>query len=160
MTAHSTLAEFGARGVQIEVDGSELVVSGADQLTDAEVERLREMKGELIALLRQNDSKPADLTQHIEALRSQPCQGDLPPERFERLHKGAVRFAVEWGTEARRLGWGCDELFALAEPFARVDLQGAAWFVGDATVTGVTAAAITVRTPSGATQRIYRRSLQ
>jgi len=56
-----------------------------------------------------------------------------------------------------RLGWAFDELFATAEPFARVDLQGAAWFVGDSTVTAITVDAITVRTPSGATQRLYRR---
>jgi len=47
-----------------------------------------------------------------------------------------------------------------AEPFARVDLQGAAWFIGDATVTDVSTAAITLRTASGATQRFYRKTLQ
>ena len=55
------------------------------------------------------------------------------------------------------LGWTFDELFALAEPFANVSLQGAAWFVGDSTVTAVTADAITLRTEGGATQRIYRK---
>ena len=57
-----------------------------------------------------------------------------------------------------RLGWSFDELFALAEPFANVSLQGAAWFVGDSTVTAVTADAITLRTEGGATQRIYRKT--
>ena len=28
------------------------------------------------------------------------------------------------------LGWTFAELFAVAEPFANVSLQGAAWFVG------------------------------
>jgi hypothetical protein len=56
-----------------------------------------------------------------------------------------------------RLGWTFDELFALAEPFANVSLQGAAWFVGNATVAAVTADAITLRTPSGSTLRIYRK---
>ena len=55
------------------------------------------------------------------------------------------------------LGWTFDELFALREPFANVSLQGAAWFVGDATVTAVTADAITLRTEGGATQRVYRK---
>ncbi len=48
----------------------------------------------------------------------------------------------------------------LLSPLLRVDLQGAAWFVGDATVTAVNGAAITLRTASGAVQRIYRKSLQ
>jgi hypothetical protein len=59
-----------------------------------------------------------------------------------------------------RLGWTFDELFCLVEPFANISLQGAAWFVGDAAVTAVTADAITLRTEGGATQRLYRRSLQ
>ena len=50
-----------------------------------------------------------------------------------------------------------EELFALAEPFANVSLQGAEWFIGGSTITAVTADAITLRTIGGATQRIYRR---
>ena len=71
-----------------------------------------------------------------------------------------MRFAEEWGARALALGWTEDELFALAEPFARVDLQGGAWFVGGSTVVAATADAITLRTESGATLRIYRRGLQ
>lgn len=68
-----------------------------------------------------------------------------------------MRFAAEWFSEAIRLGWTPNELFATAEPFANVSLQGAAWFIGESTVTEISAAAITLCTASGATQRIYRR---
>ncbi len=101
----------------------------------------------------------SDLRPIVEALRSRPCPDGTTPDRFEGLRQGALRFAVEWVAKAVHLGWTLDELFATAEPFVRVDLQGAAWIIGDATVTGVSAAAITLRTASGATQRIYRRSL-
>ena len=96
----------------------------------------------------------------IETLRSHPCPADFPPERFERQRQGALQFAVEWAGEAVKAGWTHDELFALAEPFANLSRQGAAWFIGAATVTGVSAAAINIQTLSGETQRIYRRSLQ
>jgi hypothetical protein len=66
------------------------------------------------------------------------------------------RFGQQWAAKAMGLGWTFDKLFALAEPFANVSLQGAAWFVGDSTVTAVTADAITLRTASGATLRSYR----
>jgi hypothetical protein len=102
----------------------------------------------------------SDLRPSIQALRSRPCPDGTTPDRFERLRQGALRFAVEYAPEAVHLGWSLDELFAIAEPFARVDLQGAAWFIGEATVTGVTAAAITLRRSSGSTTRIYRRTLQ
>jgi hypothetical protein len=56
------------------------------------------------------------------------------------------------------LGWTHDELFDLREPFANGSLQGAAWFVGGKTVTAVTADAITLRSATGSTTRIYRKS--
>jgi hypothetical protein len=59
--------------------------------------------------------------------------------------------------KAMSLGWDYEDLFALVEPFANVSLQGAAWFVGDKTVTAVTADAITLRTTAGAIQRVYRK---
>jgi hypothetical protein len=46
------------------------------------------------------------------------------------------------GKSDESLGWTFDELFALAEPFANPSLQGAAWFVGDSTVTVITGDAI------------------
>ena len=88
------------------------------------------------------------------------CPEGFSPLRWELLRQGAVRFAAEWADKALSFGWTYDELFAVEEPFARVELQGAAWFIGDATLTAVTADAITLRSASGATQRLYRRSLQ
>jgi hypothetical protein len=88
----------------------------------------------------------SDLRPSIQALRSRPCPDGTTPDRSERLRQGALRFAAEWAADAVSLGWSLDELFAVAEPLARVDLQGAAWFIGDASVTGVSAAAITLRT--------------
>jgi hypothetical protein len=74
------------------------------------------------------------------------------------MRDGAERFAQQWGAKTVGLGWTFDELFVLVEPFANVSLQGAAWFVGDSSITAVTADAITLRTEGGATQRIYRKS--
>ena len=95
-----------------------------------------------------------------ECIRTLRCPEDFSPERWERLKAGALRFAAEWGAQALRLGWSLDELFKIAEPFANVSLQGAAWFIGNSTAIDVTAAAITLLTASGVTQRFYRRSLQ
>jgi hypothetical protein len=52
MSAVAALTQLRGRGVEIMLDGDDLVVVGADQLSDSEVERLRLMKGELVALLR------------------------------------------------------------------------------------------------------------
>ena len=97
---------------------------------------------------------PAEAAERIRALA---CPADFSCTRWQILQNGAARFAEEWGERALALGWTSDELFAFAEPFARVDLQGACWFVGDATVAAPTADAVTLRRASGATLKIYRR---
>lgn len=93
-----------------------------------------------------------------ERIRAYPCPDGLGPSRWLCLQDGAARFTEGWGERALALGWDDAELFALADPFARGDLQGAAWFVGSSTVVAVTPDAITLRTESGATLRIYRRA--
>jgi hypothetical protein len=93
----------------------------------------------------------------VERIRAYPCPDGFSPARWQRLQDEAARFAEEWGARAVALGWTEAELFALAEPFARVDIQGAAWFMGGSNVAAVTADAIMLRTESGATLRIYRR---
>lgn len=73
-------------------------------------------------------------------------------------HCAGVRQFVEdgWHPKAVALGWTHDELFDLRDPFCNLSLQGAAWFVGGKTVTAITADAITLRSASGSTTRIYR----
>jgi hypothetical protein len=157
MSAHFIVVELRGRGVELRVDGPDLVVRGADRLTGAEIERLRQLKSDIIECLRRESALSPTLAARIELPRTIPCPADEPPERFERYRAGAIRFAEEWAAEALRAGWTEDELFALAEPFANLSLQGAAWFIGDSTVAAVTADTITLRTERGATQRIYRK---
>jgi hypothetical protein len=87
---------------------------------------------------------------------SQRCPEPESHERWACACGGIEQFAQQWAAKAKNLGWTFDELFALHEPFANVSLRGAAWFIGDSSVTAVTADAITLRTDSGATQRAYR----
>lgn len=92
----------------------------------------------------------------LSLVLGRPCPDDLSPERWERSRRGVERFAEGWAVQAMRLGWTFEDLFSIAKPFGRVDLQGAAWFVGDATIVAVSASAIVLRTASGAILRVYR----
>jgi hypothetical protein len=96
--------------------------------------------------------------ERLRQVLSIPCSSNTPGDRWDCACRGIEQFARGWAAKAMSLGWSLDELFALVEPFANVSLQGAAWFVGDSTITAVTADAITLRTDGGATQRIYRKS--
>jgi hypothetical protein len=99
---------------------------------------------------------PNDWDECIAELTSKPAPDGLPPQRWAVLCNGAERFAQEWAAKATSLGWSFEELFALRDPFVNGSLQGAAWFIGDSTVTAVTADAITLRTEGGTTLRSYR----
>jgi hypothetical protein len=98
-----------------------------------------------------------DWSERVGELFSRPCPDGVRVEWWARACRGAQRFAQQWADQAMHLGWTFDELFVFCEPFANVSRQGGAWFVGDSTVTAVTGDAITLRTTSGATTRIYRK---
>ena len=93
----------------------------------------------------------------LRNLPNTPCPDGFDPQRWAILLDGTVGFARDWSVKAMSLGWSYDELFALREPFANASLQGAAWFIGDSTVTAVTADAITLRSESGSIFRAYRK---
>jgi hypothetical protein len=65
--------------------------------------------------------------------------------------------AAGHGDEVERLGWPRDELYRVPSLWSRVDLCGVALLIGDCEVIEVTAAAIKVRTASGAIQAFYRK---
>jgi hypothetical protein len=93
----------------------------------------------------------------LEALLARPRPDTEPMARWLAQCAGVRRFVEDgWRQKAVALGWTHDELFDLRDPFCNLSLQGAAWFVRDKTVTAVTADAITLRSASGSTTRIYR----
>jgi hypothetical protein len=97
VSALSALAAFRGRGVKITLDGDDLVVVGADLLTDDEVERLRRHKPELVALLRPYGNKwlAEDWRAHFdERAAIAEHDGGLPRPEAERLAFEVC--VVEW----------------------------------------------------------------
>ena len=106
---------------------------------------------------RPSNEVPKNWSEAIDRLLSRPCPEAESVERWARACRGVEQFARGWAAKAQGLGWAFDELFSLRDPFVNVSLQGAAWFIGDSTVTAITADAITLRTEGGAIQRACRR---
>jgi len=129
----------------------------ADLATPAKVANLLKRAPEVSRLAELAAPPAAGLRARILEIQSAECPRDFLQEHWFAVRAGVARFADEWADKAMALGWTLDDLFALAEPFANVSLQGAAWFVGGSTVTAITVDAITLCTQGGATQRIYRR---
>jgi hypothetical protein len=120
------------------------------------IEQRAESFAPLCATLASTDGDISD-DWRLRGLLSRPYSEDIPAERWACACRGVEKFAQGWTAKAISLGWTFDELFAFVEPFANVSLQGAAWFVGDSTVTAVTTDAITLRTKGGGASRIYRK---
>jgi hypothetical protein len=99
---------------------------------------------------------PNEWSDAIDRLLSRPCPDAVSAKDWACACRGVEQFARGWAAKAIALGWTFEELFALRDPFANGSLQGAGWFVGDKTVTAVTADAITLRSASGSTTRVYR----
>ncbi len=134
MSALTALTEFRGRGVEITLDGYDLVVVGADLLTDDEVERLRRHKPELVALLRPYAGgwTAEDWRAHFdERAAIAEHDGGLPrPEAERRAFEACV---VEWlnGNHIRssphRCCWcGGTERDDVLLPFG-VESAGHAW---------------------------------
>jgi hypothetical protein len=92
---------------------------------------------------------PDRWSEHLYEFLLRPRPEGTSIERWACAWRGVEQFARGWAASAMSLGWSFDDLFAFAEPFANMSLQGAAWFVGDSTVTAVTTDAITLRIEDG-----------
>ena len=162
MSAVEALRVARAAGVDLRVDGDALTLDADAAPPPAVLELLSRHKPGVIALLLQNDEPrgpQVGVQDWLERLLARPRPDSEPLARWQ-AHCTGVRQFVEdgWHRKAVALGWTHDGLFTLRDPFANLSLQGAAWFVGDKTITAVTADAITLRSAGGSTTRIYRSS--
>jgi hypothetical protein len=154
LSARSLLeAAFGdGVGVELSTTGRMRAKGPSDALARW-LPELKAKRAELEAVLRPVTSSE----DWLERLLARPRPDSEPLARWQAHCAGVRRFVEDgWRQKAAALGWPHDELFALRDPFANGSLQGAVWFVGDKTVTAVTADAISLRSASGSTTRIYR----
>jgi hypothetical protein len=87
-----------------------------------------------------------------------PCPPDVSDDRWEAALEGLRAFiASGHGGEAERLGWPRHELYRVPELWSQIWLCGVGLLIGVATVTGVTATEIKIRTVGGANQTFYRK---
>jgi hypothetical protein len=100
--------------------------------------------------------------ERLAALHPDRPPPGVSPRRWGDALDAALRLVERWGPQLAAFNWTeCDLFGALpAAPAHAIDCQGAAWLLhGTHRVVAVTPDALTVRTPSGAVQRIRRRAL-
>ena len=146
-----------SRGASAVWGGTAVVISPPDPTADGAIE-------ELEAVLRPDIEGRSYLQRarkrHAPFL--QEVKGAKPPDVTEREWRRAIEGLESflfsgWADEAERLGWPKNELYAVPPLWVRGDLCGAGLAIGARIVTEISADAISLLTPSGATLRIYRK---
>jgi hypothetical protein len=185
MSALEALRAAHVAGIQLDVDGEDLVLTASVPPPTAVIDLLSFHKASIVALLRPaEDGWSAEDRQVFfderaaiiefdggaprawaEALARldpahPPC--DIPPERWLRFIDDCGRFLDDgWATRADALGWrpldlfGCDRL----KPFARVDCAGLIWLLHGRKLLALADDAAVIATPSGG-NLTFRRSMR
>jgi len=146
--ALKALAAAETAGVRITLDDDGLILE-ADPLPSDIVALLKTVKPDLLRVLAGREAARA-------ASEAGPPL-DCPPRRWAEAQDGLQRFIRDgWGDQATLLGWTAAELYRAPPVWARVDLTGAAFMIGDRRVVAVTGTSIAIETLSGSRLKFRR----
>jgi hypothetical protein len=183
MSIAEALKAARAAGIQLAIDGEDLVLEAPAPPPPVVIDLLCRHKAEVVALLRPTiigctleDSQSAceeraatieydggSPRSWAEALAPldpacPPC--DVPPMRWLRFIDDCGRFIDDaWAARAEALGWGPLELFGCdrEKPFARISQAGLLWLLEGRKLLALTADTAAIVTQSGAKLNFYRR---
>src|SRR5688572_26417408 len=117
MNVQSLLTEMRHQGITIEANGDHLVIDGpCNALSDEAIERLRAMKGELLALLcGPREEGDVDALGRIRGglakIAGHHGLSGYSAEEWQQVIRDGEAFLDRWGAEALRLGWTATDLF-------------------------------------------------
>jgi hypothetical protein len=148
MSVLETIARAEKAGVIVRLDRGQLIAE-ADELPSAIITELRAVRPGLMRLLRARQA--AEM-----ALRTERPE-DCWMHRWAEAQRGLAGFVHNgWSDRCVLLGWTPEELFRLPVPWARVDLCGCAWLIGDKKVLMATADHIVISASQGSMLKFRR----
>jgi hypothetical protein len=182
MSALATLKAARAAGIELTLDGEDLVLEAPSPPPRAVLDLLARHKVRIVQLLR--PAKVDGSIGHSERLfeqragiieydrlapriwaealaRLDPAQppGDVPPKRWRRFIDDCGNFLdQDWAHRAAELGWtpfglfGCDR----SKPFARIDKYGLLWLLEGRQVRVLTRDIAVINTANGRSVTFYR----
>jgi hypothetical protein len=147
MSPSAILKDATGRGVSVTSTGDKLVLRSREKPPDDLLNRLRQHKAEIIALLRQDCPEPelADIEErkgmamgsvpepYLDAWARVQLQKPLrvSDDEWSRAVDDAGRFLDQWGSLAVEYGWTPGDLFDVPHDGR---MGGVAWFIGGETV--------------------------
>ena len=163
MSAEDALNAARTAGIDVELDGDDLVLEASSRPPPTLIDLLSHHKIEVVALLK--SSKDSPFTMALIALSS-TCPDHVDEQRWRQAIGDGQTFLAQWGAHAHALGWTADELFGLHAPgtkprpsycrLSRYDCTGLVWLLQGLPVVALTADTAAIENPSGSIT-VYRR---
>jgi hypothetical protein len=115
---------------------------------------------ERAALVEEGAGVPRAWAEGFARLRPNRPRADVPLNRWKTLSEDVRRFLDgPFLKVAVKLGWGAYDLFGCDRdrPYARIDHMGLLWLLNGRKLVALTETTATIETPTGATQRFWRK---
>jgi hypothetical protein len=148
MSAVTALRMARAAGIELELDGDDLLLQAATPPPAAILDLLSANKTAIVALLRQPDPNtavidklativdgdggvPREWAEGYRRLRAMPPPADIPERDWQAMVDGAGRLLEQWGSKFACLEWTVEDVFGVhrVAPLARLDLAGLVRFL-------------------------------
>jgi hypothetical protein len=114
---------------------------------------------ERAAIIEFDADVPCEWAEGFAKLCTIPRHPDYREERWQQLIDDAGWFMDRWAAQVSAMGWSIEEVFGVHydKPDTRIDLKGLVPCIGGKEVVAVSADSVTIQSPSGNRQRIFRR---
>jgi hypothetical protein len=162
MNAAEVIREATAVGIQIAIQGGDLLLEAAAPPPEAVIELLSRHKPDILNLLR---SGRGGLVEAFAQLESK-CPDHVDVERWQQCIRDGRHFLESWGPQAEALGWTAKDLFGLHKPplqphpsyrrLSRYDETGLCWLLQRRRVLALTETTAAIQS-SGGSPTIYRK---
>ncbi len=163
MNAAEAIHEATAVGIQIAIQGDDLLLEAATPPPEAVIELLSRHKPDIVNLLRSGSGGLADALAALEC----KCPAYVDVERWQQCIENARRFLQSWGGQAEALGWTARDLFGLHIPpieshpsydrLSRYDATGLLWLLRGRRVLALTKTIAAIQT-AASHPTIYRKN--
>jgi hypothetical protein len=148
MSAAAVLRVARAAGIELGLDGDDLLLQAAAPPPATILDLLSVNKPAIVAILRQSDSSrtlidersvlvvdkagvPREWTEGYTRLCAMPPPVDISERDWQAMADGAGRLLEQWGGKLASLGWTVEDVFGIHSlaPIARLDLAGLVRFL-------------------------------
>jgi hypothetical protein len=162
MNTAEVIEEVTAFGIQIRLEGDDLLLKAEAKPPASLLALLSNHKADILTLLQSGSGRLDHALLRLECA----CPDYVDIGRWQRCIADARRFLRSWGSQAEALGWTAKDLFGLHKPppnphpsynrLSRYDQTGLIWFLQGRVVVALTTTIAAIE-PFGGAPTKYRK---